>query len=116
MDLNDKEGLDIPNPYVEALPEIRTIISENRNINLNEENHSFYKYLEQFKPEPTQQSIQPLRLNPNPTNITQSQPAALNTNQNNNVNIATQLTSTEEALLSPGDQIIRKRQRQQGTA
>jgi len=115
MDLNDKEGLDIPNPYQEALPEIREIISQNRNINLNEENHSFYKYLEQFKPEPTQQSIQPLQLKPNPTNITKAQPSSLNTKPNNNVNVATNLTSVEEQVLSRGDQLIRQRQRQRGT-
>ena len=101
---------------------MREIISENRRISLNEENHSFYKYLEQFKPEPTQQSIQPLQLNNNPTNITQAQPVALNSRSNiasnNNVSPLTNLTSTEEALLSPGDQIIRQRQRerQRGTA
>jgi len=115
MDLNDKEGLDIPNPYQEALPEIREIISQNRNINLNEENHSFYKYLEQFKPEPTQQSIQPLQLKPNPTNITKAQPSSLNTKPNNNVNVDTNLTSVEEQVLSRGDQLIRQRQRQRGT-
>ena len=116
--LNNKENLDLPNPYQEALPSLREIITKNRRLDLENEKQTFYEELETQIEPPTSisQSIQPLRLNPNPTNITQSQPAALNTNQNNNVNIATQLTSTEEALLSPGDQIIRKRQRQQGTA
>ena len=121
-DLNTKEGLDIPNPYREALPAIRQIIINNRRINLTEESSNFYGGLEIEEPIQTQQSIQPLQLNNNPTNITQAQPVALNSRSNiasnNNVSPLTNLTSTEEALLSPGDQIIRQRQRerQRGTA
>ena len=33
-DLNEKEGVDIPNPYFEALPTLNDIINKNRNLNL----------------------------------------------------------------------------------
>ena len=114
--------MDIPNPYREALPALRQIIINNRRINLTDESSNFYGGLEIEEPIQTQQSIQPLQLNNNPTNITQAQPVALNSRSNiasnNNVSPLTNLTSTEEALLSPGDQIIRQRQRerQRGTA
>ena len=64
-DLNQKEGIDIDNPYYEALPEIREIINQNRRINLKDDNHSFYKYLEEFD-QPTKETtpIQPLKLPP----------------------------------------------------
>ena len=33
-DLNEKEGVDLPNPYIESLPKLNDIINENRNKNL----------------------------------------------------------------------------------
>ncbi len=32
--LNEKEGIDLPNPYFEALPKLRELIKGNRNLNL----------------------------------------------------------------------------------
>ena len=63
-DLNDKEGTDTPNPYYEALPEIREIIDQNRRVDLETENHTFFKYLEQFENETEATPIQPLKLPP----------------------------------------------------
>lgn len=40
-DLNEKEGIDTPNPYSIARPFIRKIIIENRKINLLEDNPVF---------------------------------------------------------------------------
>jgi hypothetical protein len=40
-DLNEKEGVDTPNPYIIAGPFIRNIINENRNTNLLEDNPVF---------------------------------------------------------------------------
>ena len=42
-DLNKKEGVQIRNPYLEALPEINKIISENRNLNLLDDNVKFFE-------------------------------------------------------------------------
>ena len=42
-DLNQKEGVNLPNPYFEAIPSINDIISENRNIGLLKDNVTFYE-------------------------------------------------------------------------
>ena len=42
-DLNEKEGVNLPNPYFESIPAINDIISENRNIGLLKDNVSFYE-------------------------------------------------------------------------
>jgi hypothetical protein len=42
-DLNQKEGVNLPNPYFEAIPSINDVISENRNIGLLKDNVTFYE-------------------------------------------------------------------------
>jgi len=53
-DLNEKEGVDTPNPYTIAGPFIRKIINENRNTNLLEDNPVFPNF-EIPQPQATQQ-------------------------------------------------------------
>ena len=53
-DLNEKEGVDTPNPYTIAGPFIRKIINENRNTNLLEDNPVFPNF-EILQPQATQQ-------------------------------------------------------------
>ena len=60
-DLNEKEGVDLPNPYYESLPEINDLINNNRRINLDGDNLSFYQ--DMVEPEPIN-PIQPLKLPP----------------------------------------------------
>jgi len=55
-DLNNKEGVDVPNPYFQALPEINELINGNRRINLDDGNVSFYR---QINEEP--QALTPIR-------------------------------------------------------
>ena len=55
-DLNSKEGVDLPNPYFQALPEINDLINGNRRISLDDGNVSFYR---QINEEP--QALTPLQ-------------------------------------------------------
>ena len=55
-DLNSKEGVDLPNPYFQALPEINDLINGNRRISLDDGNVSFYR---QISEEP--QALTPLQ-------------------------------------------------------
>jgi len=59
-DLNSKEGVDLPNPYFEALPEVNQLINSNRRISLDDGNVSFYRQIE-AEPQ-TLTPIQPLEL------------------------------------------------------
>ena len=42
-DLNKKEGVQVPNPYFEALPEINKIVFENRNLSLLDDEVKFFE-------------------------------------------------------------------------
>ena len=42
-DLNQKEGVQVPNPYLEALPELNKILLDNRNTNLLDDEIKFYE-------------------------------------------------------------------------
>ena len=55
-DLNSKEGVDVPNPYFQALPELNELINGNRRISLDDGNVSFYR---QIEAEP--QALTPIR-------------------------------------------------------
>jgi hypothetical protein len=70
-DLNEKEGLDVPNPYSIARPFIRKIIVENRRINLLDDNPVFPQF-EIPEPQITDQEsrittppLQPSSVDPN---------------------------------------------------
>ena len=73
-DLNEKEGVDTPNPYTIAGPFIRKIINENRNTNLLEDNPVFPNF-EIPQPQTTQQEsrITTPPLNANRYNINPKQ-------------------------------------------
>ena len=45
-DLNQKEGVQVPNPYLEALPELNKILLDNRNTSLLDDEIKFYEDLE----------------------------------------------------------------------
>ena len=55
-DLNNKEGVEVPNPYFKALPELNQLINGNRRISLDDGNVSFYR---QINEEP--QALTPIR-------------------------------------------------------
>jgi len=87
-DLNNKEGLDIPNPYREALPIIRQIIINNRSIDLNQENANFYSGLEIEEPQQVVTPIQPLKLPPDNVKVSKVIPQLLNTSPQQQANTA----------------------------
>ena len=85
-DLNNKERIDLPNPYFESLPTLNKIISENRNTDLTTGQLKF--------PETEQINIQeninlttPVQLPSNPASITSTNPSQINT-LNKNVAVA----------------------------
>ena len=75
-DLNEKEGVDTPNPFTIARPFLRKIIVENRRINLLEDNPVFPNF-EIPQPQATQQESRittpPLNTAPINTNIINAQ-------------------------------------------
>ena len=107
-ELNRKEGIALPNPYFLALPAINAIQNKNRRLNLKTDQIEVpFAPLQTGTPEP--QSILPATIPTTGTPII-NQTASLSNQQ---VNPATNLTETETVLLSPTDQLIRQRQRQQ---
>ena len=72
-DLNQKEGRDIPNPYLEALPDIMDITNRNRRINL------FTDEIDMFSAEELQPEI-PLNTQPSTVQQTGINPTAINPN------------------------------------
>jgi hypothetical protein len=102
-DLNNKEGVEKPNPYFEALPKINEIINRNRRVNLLDGEFSIYKDLEQLNEQNNQQQRLPT------PGVSTSKEIVLPNKQNQQTNTATGLTETQTALLSPGDQIIQQR-------
>jgi hypothetical protein len=59
-ELNKKEGIDLPNPFYEVIPEITSFINKNRRISLEGDNLN----LMNFKPEPIQQPEQQIQVQP----------------------------------------------------
>ena len=93
-DLNQKEGRDIPNPYLEALPDIMDITNRNRRINLLTDE------IDMFSAEELQPEI-PLNTQPSTVQQTGINPTAINPNNftqqaNNNYS---NLTSLEKDRL-----------------
>ena len=78
-DLNEKEGVDTPNPYTIAGPFIRKIINENRNTNLLEDNPVFPNF-EIPQPQATQQES---RITTPPLNTVNINPDIINTQTQN---------------------------------
>ncbi len=107
-DLNEKEGVDIPNPFYEAIPSITNFINSNRRISLEGDNLNLMDFeQEQIEPISTlpTSSLTPLAATP-PINANAIQDMRVNANV-----MQTGLTPTEQALLSPEEQAIRLRQR-----
>jgi len=108
--LNQKENVDLPNPYNLARPIINSMASKNRNLNLKTDTIKVPFAPMQTSPvgvEP--QNILPAGVPTTGTPIINNQVSQLSNQQ---VNPVTNLTQTETALLSPFDQLIRQRQRQ----
>jgi hypothetical protein len=75
-DLNKKEGVQIRNPYLEALPEINKIISDNRNLNLLDDNVKFFEDAEPVAQQETSIQTPPVvtaPINPAVTNQASTQ-------------------------------------------
>jgi len=107
-DLNEKEGVDIPNPFYEVIPSITDFINSNRRISLEGDNLNLMDFeQEQIEPISTlpTSSLTPLAATP-PINANAIQDMRVNANV-----MQTGLTPTEQALLSPEEQAIRLRQR-----
>ena len=85
-DLNNKEGLDLPNPYFESLPTMNKIINENRNTDLTTGQLKFPK-IEQINVQENISSATPVQLPSNPTSITSTNPSKINP-LNKNVAVA----------------------------
>ena len=105
-DLNEKEKVDIPNPYIETLPQINELINNNRRKSLLDENIDFIETPESTEaiinePVMPQASLTTAPINPSLIN---TKPADISPQSG--------LTESEEALLSnPLDKLIRQRQR-----
>jgi len=94
-DLNEKEGVEIENPYMIASPFIRQIISENRSINLLEDNPLFPNF---EIPQPPVIEQEPRITTPALTSPTSIDPNLVQAKTNN------QLTNFDRyASLYPGD-------------
>ena len=68
-DLNQKEGVQVPNPYLEALPELNKILLDNRNTNLLDDEIKFYEDPEppviQQEPRITTPPLNTVNISPN---------------------------------------------------
>ena len=105
-DLNKKEGINLRNPYLEAMSDINKLIRDNRNTSLSDGEIKFYEEPKTPIIQETPQIFQkPLPATPF-VNANAIQDMRVNTNV-----MQTGLTPTEQALLSPEEQSIRLRQR-----
>jgi len=103
--LNVDEDLDITNPYLEARPYINEIIRQNRRLDLLEDELNIPEIEEQEQN--VEQTLEPQSLSPTPAvNANAIQDMRVNANV-----MQTGLTATEQALLSPEEQVMRLRQR-----
>ena len=85
-DLNKKEGVDLPNPYFKALPEVNDLINSNRRISLEDGNVSFYRQIESEPQNLT--PIQPLKLPPSNASAAGKTPILNPVNINNQATTA----------------------------
>ena len=85
-DLNEKEKVNISNPYFEALPNVNNLINKNRRISLEDGNLSFYR--ERDIEQPTTTSIQPLQLPPSNASAAKMTPKLSPVNINNQATTA----------------------------
>jgi hypothetical protein len=108
--LNREEGLDIPNPYFEALPELNKIIRENNRIDLKTGELRFPD-IEISQTQVQAQSQLQIPQLPSLPSLPQPIPGNQFGQIPQQINPATGLTSTETALLSPSEQLIRQKQR-----
>ena len=121
-DLNEKEGVDIENPYYLARPFIREIISSNRNISLLDDYIKMPTFDEEV-PDPTGalglkvQDMMPGNT-PTPQNFNLDENIVKAFNQGtgtNQVNELTGLTYVEDSLLKPWEKAYRIKQNQKRT-
>ena len=80
-DLNQKEGVNLPNPYFKALPEVNELINGNRRISLNNGNLSFYR--ERDNQQQSLTPIEPLKLPPSNASAAGKTPVLNPVNINN---------------------------------
>jgi len=89
-DLNKKEEVQIRNPYLEALPEINKIISDNRNINLLDDNVKFFEDVEPVVQQEVNIQTPPVTTAPiNPSIINQASAQVGSTLPQNFANLST---------------------------
>jgi hypothetical protein len=98
-DLNNKQKINIPNPYSIASPKIREFINKNRRLNLLDDQLSM--------PEEEQNIQQPQSILPTPSVPVSGLPIPSTIVAG--VNQTRRLTDIEQALLSPTEQLIRQR-------
>ena len=105
-DLNEKEGINLPNPYAESIPTLNEIINKNRKLNL------LTDYLDLPEPEVPVEPTQPMsQIQTPPINTFSQQPITSPTQVAGGIDPVTKLTISETALLSPLEQEIRRKQR-----
>jgi len=64
-ELNEKEGVDIPNPFYEVIPEITSFINSNRRISLEGDNLNLMNFKEEtIQPQEPQVQVAPLQTPP----------------------------------------------------
>jgi len=85
-DLNQKEGVNLPNPYFKALPEVNELINGNRRISLNNGNLSFYR--ERDNQQQSLTPIEPLKLPPSNASAAGKTPVLNPVNINNQATTA----------------------------
>jgi hypothetical protein len=121
-DLNEKEGVDIEDPYYLARPFIREIISSNRNISLMDDYIKMPTFDEEI-PDPTgalglkMESLMPGNTaTPQNFNLDENIVKAFNQGTGTDqVNQLTGLTYVEESLLKPWEKAYRIKQNQKRT-
>jgi len=87
-DLNEKEGVDLPNPYFKALPIINELVNENRSVSLEDGNFTFYRGRESEQEVQDTSSIQPLKLPPSNASAAGKTPVLNPVNINNQATTA----------------------------
>ena len=85
-DLNQKEGVNLPNPYFKALPEVNELINGNRRISLSNGNLSFYR--ERDNQQQSLTPIEPLKLPPSNASAAKMTPKLSPVNINNQATTA----------------------------
>ena len=85
-DLNQKEGVNLPNPYFKALPEVNELINGNRRISLSNGNLSFYR--ERDNQQQSLTPIEPLKLPPSNASAAGKTPVLSPVNINNQATTA----------------------------